>query len=46
MPRELQNIVKKELREMFRDPRLFLGIIVVPILMLPLMGGGIRIATE
>jgi ABC-2 type transport system permease protein len=46
MPRELTNMVKKELREIFRDPRLFLGIIVVPILILPLMGGGIRIATE
>ena len=46
MPKEFQNIVKKELREIFRDPRLFLGIILVPILILPLMGGGIRIATE
>jgi len=46
MPRELRNMVIKELREIFRDPRLFLGILVVPILIMPLMGGGIRLATE
>ena len=32
MPRELTNMVKKELREIFRDPRLFLGVVLVPIL--------------
>ncbi len=46
MPRELRNIVVKELREIFRDPRLFIGIIIVPVLLLPLMGGGIRVAQE
>jgi ABC-2 type transport system permease protein len=46
MPRELRNIVVKELREIFRDPRLFLGIIIVPVLMLPLMGSGVRVASE
>lgn len=46
MPRELRNIIVKELREIFRDPRLFLGLVLVPILILPLMGAGIQIATE
>lgn len=46
MPNELRNIVIKELREIFRDPRLFIGVIIVPVLMLPLMGGGIRLAVE
>lgn len=46
MPHELRNIVVKELREIFRDPRLFIGIVVIPVVMLPLMGSGIRVAFE
>ena len=34
----LFNIVKKEIKEMVRDPRLLLGMIIVPMLMFPLMG--------
>jgi len=46
MPHELRNIVVKELREIVRDPRLLIGMIVVPVLMMPLMGVGIRSAME
>ncbi|MHA1589041.1 MAG: ABC transporter permease [Candidatus Njordarchaeales archaeon] len=38
MPSALVNIIKKELREIFRDPRLFLGMILVPLIMFPIMG--------
>ncbi len=38
MSSDLVNIVKKELKEILRDPRLFLGMILVPILMFPIMG--------
>ena len=38
MPSALMNIVKKELKEIFRDPRLFLGMVVIPMLMFPIMG--------
>ena len=38
MSKDLVNIVKKELKEILRDPRLFLGMILVPILMFPIMG--------
>ncbi|MGQ4892821.1 MAG: ABC transporter permease [Candidatus Njordarchaeia archaeon] len=38
MPNPLVNIVKKEIKEIIRDPRLFLGMIIVPILMFPIMG--------
>ncbi|MBI5000359.1 MAG: ABC transporter permease [Euryarchaeota archaeon] len=38
MPSHLLNIVKKELLEIFRDPRLFIGMVIVPILVFPLMG--------
>ena len=46
MPHELRNIVVKELREIVRDPRLLIGMIIVPVLMMPLMGVGIRSAME
>jgi len=46
MPHELRNIVTKELREIVRDPRLLIGMIIVPVLMMPLMGVGIRSAME
>ncbi len=38
MPSALVNIIKKELREIFRDPRLFLGMILIPLIMFPIMG--------
>jgi len=46
VPSDLRNIVAKELKEIIRDPRLLIGMIVVPVLILPLMGFGIRIAFE
>ena len=32
------NIMKKEVKEMVRDPRLLLGMIIVPLIMFPVMG--------
>lgn len=46
MHSHLANLFKKELREIFRDPRLFIGMIIVPLLMFPLMGSAIRVSTE
>lgn len=42
---DLRNIVIKEVREMMRDPRILLGMILVPLLMFPLMGLGMSAAT-
>jgi ABC-2 type transport system permease protein len=42
VPNHLWNIVVKELREIFRDPKLVIGMIIVPLLIFPLMGGAIR----
>jgi len=42
MAKALINIVKKEIKEIIRDPRLFLGMILVPLIMFPIMGLGIR----
>ena len=42
----LGNIVQKELLEMVRDPKLLLGMIVVPLLLFPIMGGAIGSTRE
>ncbi len=42
----LRNIVVKEVKELVRDPRILLGIILVPLLMFPLMGFMIRTSQE
>ena len=42
----LRNIVAKEVKELIRDPRILLGIILVPLLMFPLMGFMIRTSQE
>jgi ABC-2 type transport system permease protein len=42
----LGNIVTKEVKEMMRDPRILLGMILAPLLIFPLMGGAIRTSTE
>lgn len=46
MLRGLRNIVVKEVKELIRDPRILLGIILVPLLIFPLMGFMIRTSTE
>ncbi len=43
---ELRNIIVKEVKELIRDPRILLGIILVPLLMFPLMGFMIRTSQE
>ena len=42
----LGNIVQKELLEMVRDPKLLLGMIVVPLLLFPIMGAAIGSTRE
>ena len=34
-----RNILMKELKELIRDPKIFLGIIIVPLIMLPVLSG-------
>ncbi len=43
---ELRNIIVKEVKELIRDPRILLGIILVPLLMFPLMGLMMRTSQE
>lgn len=38
------NILLKELKELVRDPKIFLGMIIVPLVMFPVLGGVINYA--
>ena len=38
MLRDLKAIVSKEVKELVRDPRILLGMIIVPVIMFPIMG--------
>ena len=42
----LFNIVVKEVKELVRDPKILLGIIIVPLIMFPLMGFAIQTSME
>jgi len=42
----LGNVVVKEVKELIRDPKILIGMIVVPVLLFPFMGLAIRVATE
>jgi len=44
--KELRNLVTKEVKEMMRDPRILLGMILAPLLIFPLMGAAIKTSTE
>lgn len=46
MVRDLGNIVVKELKELLRDPKILIGMIVVPLVMFPIMGFVIRGSIE
>jgi len=42
----LGNVVVKEVKELMRDPKILIGMIIVPVLMFPLMGFAIRISMQ
>jgi ABC-2 type transport system permease protein len=42
----LLNIVTKEVKEMVRDPKILLSMIIVPLLMFPLMGFAVQTSVE
>ena len=46
MLKGLGNVVVKELKELLRDPKILIGMIVVPLVMFPIMGFVIRGAME
>jgi ABC-2 type transport system permease protein len=46
LPKALLNIVTKEVKEMMRDPRILLGMVLAPLIIFPLMGFMLRTSTE
>lgn len=46
MLKGLSNIIVKEVKEMVRDPRILLGIVLAPLLIFPLLGFMFRASTE
>jgi ABC-2 type transport system permease protein len=46
LPRPILNIVTKEVKEMMRDPRILLGMVLAPLIIFPLMGFALRTSTE
>jgi len=42
----LGNVVVKEVKEMVRDPKILIGMIIVPLLMFPLIGLAVRISMQ
>jgi ABC-2 type transport system permease protein len=41
----LGNIVNKEVKELLRDPKILLGMVLMPLLIFPLMGSAISVST-
>ncbi len=46
MLKGIRNIVSKELKELLRDPRILVGMIIVPLVMFPLLGLVIQTSME
>jgi len=46
MSSSLRTLVLKELKELLRDPKILIGMVLMPVLILPLMGGAISISQE
>ena len=40
------NVLLKELKELIRDPKILLGMIIVPLIMFPILGGVISFASQ
>ena len=41
----LMSLVMKEIKELIRDPKILIGVILMPIIMFPVMGSAINIST-
>jgi len=42
----LGNIIVKEVKELIRDPKILIGMIIIPMLLFPFMGLALRVATQ
>ena len=46
MSSSLRTIILKELKELLRDPKILIGMVLMPVLILPVMGGGISLSQK
>ncbi len=46
MLRSLMNLVVKELRELLRDPKILVGVVIMPLILFPILGSGMRVSQE
>jgi len=46
VPSALSNLVKKEIKEMLRDPKILLGMVLMPLIVFPIMGAAINMSTS
>jgi len=46
LTRALSHLMKKEIKEMLRDPKIILGMILMPLIVFPIMGAAINISTS
>ena len=42
----LRSLAVKELKELLRDPKILIGVILLPVVVFPLMGGAIQVSQE
>jgi len=42
----LRNLVVKEIKEMVRDPKILLGMVLMPLIMFPVMGAAMNISNS
>jgi len=46
VPNALGNLIRKEAKDMLRDPKILLSMILMPLLMFPIMGAAISLSTS
>ncbi|MEM2970741.1 MAG: hypothetical protein QXR63_07425, partial [Candidatus Bathyarchaeia archaeon] len=46
MVKGLSNLISKEIKELLRDPKIMLGMILMPLITFPLMGAAMNISTS
>ncbi|MBS7630718.1 ABC transporter permease [Candidatus Bathyarchaeota archaeon] len=46
MANSLVNLIVKELKELIRDPKILIGVILMPLILFPIMGSAINVSRE
>ena len=46
MSSQLRTLIAKELKELLRDPKILVGMVLMPVIIMPLMGGAISVSQQ